>query len=216
MGIETGITAGTAAGFGVEAFHVGGERTGALVRRSHRGLLLTTLAFLLPDGHLVHLSQETRFAASVRDWTCYRYMDFSAGVERTGTSGNHPGGAGTEAVPSYAAHLLLGQFLRTGADRGDFSQFVEDGDGTVLASAFVRHGMERIHTPAGPQEAVRVVLDIEGQPRNTFWCDGESVVKSDWQGGTSYATRDMSFALGGLDPRVRSILTEAVAAPARF
>ncbi len=47
-------------GMKAEAFYIDGRRTGALVRETGDGVLRTTVAFLLPDGHLVHLNQETR------------------------------------------------------------------------------------------------------------------------------------------------------------
>jgi hypothetical protein len=214
MGIDDmGIDPGPGPGFDVEAFFVGGRRTGALVRETRRGLLRTTLAFRLPEGELVHLSQETRFGSSVLDWTAYRYVDFSTGTGVKGTP-NTWHGAGPSAVPSYAAHLLLVRALRSGAGRLAFAQFVEDGDRSVLACAFVREGVEAVDTPEGRQEALKVVLEVEGVPGNTFWCIGESVVKSDWQGGTSYATRDLPFVLGGLDRQVGVILAEALALPA--
>jgi hypothetical protein len=211
MGTFRGSGRDIAPGVEVEAFHVGGNRTGALVRRMEPGVLLTTLAFRLPEGDLVHLRQETRFGASVLGWTSYRYVDAGSGVDIHGTGGI-PGGARPPAVPSYAAHLLLVPALRAG--RLDFGQFIEDGDGTVLASAFVRQGRETIDTPEGRREGLKVVLEVEGKARNTFWCSGESVLKSDWNGGTSYATRDLPSVLGGLDADVRSIILGALAPPA--
>ena len=204
---------GIDAGYEIGAVHVEGRRTGALVRQTRPGLLLTTLAFLLPDGNLVHLRQETRFGATVLDWESYRYVDSGAGIDVRAASST-AGGPQPPAVPSYAAHLLLVRILGSGAGRLDFGQFAEDGDGTAVASAFVRQGRETVDTPEGRREALRVVLEVEGKPRNTFWCDGGSVVKSDWQGGTSYAASDVSFVLGGLDPRVRPLLAEALASSA--
>ncbi len=116
-------------------------------------------------------------------------------------------------MPSYAAHLLLVEALRTGTGHAEFSQFPEDGDGTVLSAAFTVRGREMTDMPGGRQEALKVVLEVEGEPRNTFWCIGGSVVKSDWQGGTSYATGNLPLVLGGLDPRVRSILSKALFPP---
>ncbi|MHA7262294.1 hypothetical protein ACX80W_03710 [Arthrobacter sp. TMN-37] len=202
-------------GLETEAFYIDGRPSGALVRRSGDGVLSTTLAFLLPEGDLVHRSQETRFAATVLDWSSYRYTDHRAGSDITGSPADYRQGAGPRPIPSYAAYPLLVQWLRAGRNRLAFRQFVEDGDGAVCAAAFTRWGWETIDTPGGRQEALKVVLEVEGAPGNTFWWNGQAVVKSDWQGAASYAASDLSLFLEGLDPRVRSALEATLDPPPR-
>ena len=202
-------------GLEAEAFYIDGQRTGALLRETGGGSLRTTVAFLLPDGHLVHLNQETRYEGNVLGWTSYRYVDSGSDVDITGFPADHAGSAGPRPVPSYAAHLLLVQALRAGKDRMAFSQFIEDGDGRALGAVFAVRGRETVDTPWGRREALKVLLEVEGEPRNTFWWDGETVVRTDWQGGVSYAAHDLPLLLSGLDPRVRSALDPVLPPPAR-
>ncbi|MBJ2121525.1 hypothetical protein I6N91_11105 [Arthrobacter sp. MSA 4-2] len=202
-------------GLEAEAFYIDGRRTGALVRETGGGALRTTVAFLLPDGHLVHLTQETRYGSDVLGWTSYSYVDHGSDVDITGVPADDAGGAAHRSIPSYAAHLLLVQALRAGKDRVAFSQFIEDGDGTALGAVFAVRGRETVETPWGRQEALKVLLEVEGEPRNTFWWDGDRVVRTDWQGGTSYAAHDLPLLLSGLDARVRSALDAALSPPAR-
>ncbi|WP_159616447.1 hypothetical protein [Arthrobacter zhaoguopingii] len=196
-----------------EAFYIDGRRTGALVRETGGGALRTTVAFVLPDGQLVHLTQETRYEGDVLGWTSYRYVDHRSDIDITGVQAGDAGGTGPRPVPSYAAHLLLVQALRAGKDRLEFSQFVEDGDRRARDAVFAVRGPETIDTPCGRHEALKVQLEVEGEPRNTFWWDGNTVVRTDWQGGISYATHDLPLLLSGLDPRVLSALDSALSRP---
>ena len=134
-------------------------------------------------------------------------MRWSARSESLLQRPDHP----QNPVPSYAAHLVLRDFLATGASRRAFRQFNETDPSVISAAAFVRLGPEHVETPWGSTEAVRVVLEIDGREGNIFWCAHGSVVKSDWQGATSYATGDVEFVMQGLAPQVQAILKAALA-----
>jgi hypothetical protein len=192
----------------IESFYDDGSKAGALVRKVADGSMQTTLVFEAAAGPVVHLFQETRFEAVAEDWSAYRYVDHLEGSvadvrsESLLQRPDHP----QNPVPSYAAHLVLKDFLATGASRREFSQFNETDPSVVSAAAFVRLGPEQVETPWGSTEAVRVVLEIDGREGNIFWCAHGSVVKSDWQGATSYATDDVEFLMQGLAPEVQAIL----------
>lgn len=188
----------------VESFYLGDEKVGVLVRQCSLNNIRTTLSFKIGDGPAVYLFQETRFPTDVFSWIEYTYFDLLEGVRIEERSAdellqlaprNNP-------IPSYAAHLLLKDFLATNEPRRDFSQFEEGASSTVVSAAFVRHGMEEIETLNGSHEALKVVLEVDGRAGNIFWCVDTLVVKSDWQGATSYANSDVALALENLDDDV--------------
>lgn len=197
----------------LESFHDAGAKVGALIRHLTPDLMQTTLAFRIADGPVVHLFQETRFATDVFGWTAYRYVDHlqDSNVEVQAKDPRADGGTASTPIPSYAAHLVLKQFLATTAVRREFRQFHEDDPSATAAATFVRHGTETIRTPKGPRDAQRIVLEVDGRAGNVFWCVGGVPVKSDCQGATSYADTDTDSVLRDLDAEVLSILRTALA-----
>ena len=197
----------------IAAFYDDGTKAGALIRHVSEGLIQTTLAFKGAGGPLIHLFQETRFDSDVRDWSAYTYVDhlensvLEVRSEALPTWPDLP----EKPIPSYAAHLVLKDFLATADLRRDFSQFDESDPSMISAAAFVRHGPENVETPWGSQEALKVALEIDGHEGNTFWCADGSVVKSDWQGATSFTTKEVDSVLEGLDADVQTILRAALA-----
>lgn len=195
----------------IDSFYEGGAKTGALIRRLSEDRIQTTLAFRIRSGPVVHLFQETRFTTNVFGWSAYRYVDHlqNTNVDVRATEPLPQRDAHTP-IPSYAAHLVLTDFLATTAPKREFRQFHEDDPSTTASASFVRRGHETIQTPRGPREALKVVLEVDGHEGNTFWCIDGVPVKSDWQGAASYAAPDTEFALRGLDADVLSILQAAL------
>lgn len=196
----------------IESFHEAGAKVGALIRHLSKDLLRTTLAFRVEGGPVVHLFQETRFAPDVFEWSAYRYVDHlqNSTVEVRAAELPPRRDIASTPIPSYAAHLVLRDFLETTAPQRLFSQFHEDDPAATVSAAFVRHGTETIQTPQGPRDALKVVLEVDGRAGNTFWCIDGAPVKSDWQGATSYAATDTDSVLRGLDTEVLSILKLAL------
>lgn len=193
------------------SFHEGGAKIGALIRHVSEDRIQTTLAFRAQGGPVVHLFQETRFTTNVFNWTAYRYVDHlqNTNVEVRAAE-PVPQRDPRTPIPSYAAHLVLTDFLSTTAPTREFHQFHEDNPSTAVSASFVRHGHETIQTPRGPRDALKIVLEVDGHEGNTFWCIDGVPVKSDWQGAASYATTDTDFALRGLDAEVLSLVKEAL------
>ena len=192
----------------INSFHAGGTKAGALIRHLSEDRIETTLAFRIHSGPVVHLFQETRFAANAFDWSVYRYVDRLLNMDVTVQAPvplPHEDPARTP-IPSYAAHLVLKDLLDTAAPRREFRQFHEDDPSTTASAALVRAGSETVETPWGPRDAEKVVLEVDGRAGNTFWCVDGAPIKSDWQGATSYVTTDTEYVLQGLDPEVLCIL----------
>ncbi|WP_028280835.1 hypothetical protein [Arthrobacter sp. H5] len=192
----------------IESFYVNSEKAGALIRRLSEGLIQTTLVFKSEGGAIVQLFQETHFSTDVLDWAEYKYVDHMEGTSAIVRAAEEPllRSRPVKPIPSYAAHLVLKDFLVTSESRREFSQFSEGVPLAPAPAAVVRHGAERVETPWGSPVASKVVLEVDGREGNTFWCVDGSVVKSDWQGATSYATGDVGLVLQGLDAEVQSLL----------
>lgn len=193
----------------IESFHDAGAKVGALIRHPSEDLLQTALAFKVDGGPVVHLFQETRFATRVFDWSAYRYVDHLQNSNVEARAAESPPRRDIADAPSYAARLVLTDFLATTAPQREFRQFHEDDPSAIASAAFVRHGTE-IQTPWGPRDSFKIVLEVDGREGNTFWCIDGVPVKSDWQGATSYAITDTDFVLRGLDAEVLSILKSAL------
>ena len=148
----------------IESFHDAGAKVGALIRHRSEDSLRTTLAFRVKGGPVVHLVQETRFATNVFDWSAYRYIDHlqTSNVEVRAAEPRPRRDSANTPIPSYAAHLVLTDFLATTAPRREFRQFHEDDPSAIASAAFVRHGTETIQTPWGPRDALKIVLKVDG------------------------------------------------------
>ncbi|WP_155838723.1 hypothetical protein [Arthrobacter castelli] len=199
----------------IESFYVEGNKTGALIRRLSKDSIQTTLVFKIEDGSIIHLFQETWFSTGILDWTEYKYVDRLEGTNVEVRASTEPSlrDRTVKPIPSYAAHLVLKDFLTTTERQWEFSQFDEDVPLVPRPAAFVSHGTENVETPWGTREASKVVLEVDGREGNTFWCIAGAVVKSDWQGATSYATDDVGFVVKGLDTAVQSLLKTVLAEP---
>lgn len=197
----------------IESFYLGEQKVGALVRRFSLNLIQTTLVFKIEDGPVIHLFQETRFPTDVLEWSEYKYVDHLEGtnVEAKADTGPLLRDPASKPIPSYAAHVVLKDFLATAEPQRGFSQFNECVPLTITPAAFVRQGTERVETPWGWRDAVEVVLEVDGRAGNTFWCVDTLVVKSDWQGATSYSTNNIDSALQGLDAEVQRHVESALA-----
>ena len=194
----------------INSFHEGGAKIGGLIRHLSEDRIQTTLAFRIPSGPVVHLFQETRFAANVFDWSAYRYVDHLQNIKVQVRAAEQFGERDARTpIPSYAAHLVLTEFLASAAPQREFRQFHEDDPSTAVSASFVRRGPETIQTPRGPRDAIKVVLEVDGREGNTFWCVHGVPVKSDWQGATSYPAT-AGFVLRDLDADVLSILKGAL------
>ncbi|QYH35684.1 hypothetical protein [Salinibacterium sp. M195] len=205
----------------VESFYVGGVKSGALLRRTNADHITTLLAFQSPDGPLVQLEQTTWSAASPLDWTKFRFTDYLAGVETESTremwvasQGNTLTAELDAVIPSYLAHVLLATFLQTSAESRDFGQFAEGTPDTLVSARFVRGATEEILVGSNSIAAQKVSLLLEGHVTNTFWVDGQSILKSDWNGAESYPVPTLDDALGGLSTHIVEIVT-AFAHPSR-
>lgn len=194
----------------IESFYDKGRKAGALIRRLSGESIQTFLVFRAEGGPVIRLSQETWYSADVLNWIKYSYVDQTEDP-RTRTQACterlvHE--RTTSSIPSYAAHVVLKNFLLAAEPRRDFNQFDEGvGQQEAAPAAFVAHGIETVATPWGSRKAQKMVLLIDGRASNSFWCIDGSVVKSDWQGATSYATSDVEFVLQDLDDEVKKFLT---------
>ncbi|MBH0098604.1 hypothetical protein I6E68_05540 [Salinibacterium sp. NSLL150] len=198
----------------VESFYVGGVKSGALLRRVNADHITTLLAFQSPDGPLIQLEQTTWFARSPLEWTKFCFTDHSAGVETESTREKWVASQGSTltaefraAIPSYLAHVLLASFLQTGAESRDFSQFAEGTPNVVVAARFVRGATEEILVGSNSTAAQKVLLELAGHATNTFWVDGQSILKSDWNGAESYPAPTLDDALDGLSTPIVEIVT---------
>lgn len=196
----------------IESFYIAGNKVGALVRQLSGNFIQTTLVFKIVGGPIVHLFQRTRFSTHVLDWDEYEYVDHHEDISVEVHADDKPllRGPTRKPIPSYAAHLVLKDFLATDEPRRDFEQFNEGDPLAVNAAVFMCQGREDIETPWGIREALKVVLEVDGRAGNTFWCIDGSVVKSDWQGASSYFIRDIDLALEDLDAEVRTLLNRAL------
>lgn len=198
----------------IESFYDGGKKAGALIRRLSQNLIQTTLAFRIDGGPIVQLFQQTRFPTEVLNWSDYKYVDQLEDTSVEVHAATEPllQHRSKKPIPSYAAHLVLKDFLATTESQREFEQFDEGGPLAITPAVFVRQGTENVETPWGSREALKVVLEVDGRAGNTFWCADASVVKSDWQGAISYATNDVDFVLQGLDAEVQTLLESALSA----
>lgn len=196
----------------IESFYDDGNKAGALIRRLSKDFIQTTLVFRIEDGPIIHLFQETRFPADVLDWSKYKYLDHLEGTSVEVRAATEPllRDRTVKPIPSYAAHVVLKDFLATAEPQREFNQFSEGIPLAVTPAAFVDRGTENVETPWGSLEALKIVLEVDGREGNTFWCVDGSVVKSDWQGATSYATGDLGFVLQDLDAEVQTLLNSVL------
>ncbi|MBH0116032.1 hypothetical protein I6E52_04155 [Salinibacterium sp. NG253] len=198
----------------VESFYVGGVKSGALLRRLNADRITTLLAFQSPDGPLIQLEQMTWFAPSPLEWTKFRFTDHLAGVETESTrekwlesQQNTLNAEFGEAIPSYLTHVLLASFLQSRAESRDFGQFAEGAPDTVVAAQFIRGETEEIQVGSNSIAAQKVSLVLDGHVTNTFWANGQSILKSDWNGAESYPVPTLDDALDGLSTPIVEIVT---------
>lgn len=189
----------------MEAFYTGGTKPGALVRQVSTDRIDTLLAFQVLDGHLVHLEQSTLSDKSPLDWTRFWFSDRLDGIVTEGSRDNRVSGRNgllaeksVSAVPRYAAHGILTSFLPTATESVDFEQFAEGDRNTTFRASFVRKGREGIFVPGATNEAEQASLELDGHVTNTFWVEGQTVVKSDWNGAESYPARSQDEIVEGL------------------
>ncbi len=196
----------------IEAFYDGGKKAGALIRQFSANLLQTTIVFEIDGGPIIHAFQQTRFGLDVFDWSEYKYVDHLEGSDVEVKASAEPllRDSTAKPVPSYAAHLVLKEFLATNEPQRKFKQFDEGSPLSISPAVFVRQGIEDVETPWGNREALKVISEVDGRLGNTFWCANESVVKSDWQGATSYATNDVDFVLRDLNAEVQTVISEVL------
>ncbi|WP_341395790.1 hypothetical protein [Arthrobacter sp. G119Y2] len=190
----------------INSFHEGGAKIGGLIRHLSEDRIQTTLAFRIPSGPVVHLFQETRFAANVFGWSAYRYVDHLQNIKVQVRAAEQFGERDARTpIPSYAAHLVLREFLASAAPQREFRQFHEDDPSTAVSASFVRRGPDTIQTRGARGTPSRLSWRSTVARGNTFWCVDGVPVKSDWQGATSYPAT-AGFVLPGLDADVLSIL----------
>lgn len=197
----------------MEAFYTGGTKSGALVRQVSTDPIDTPLAFQVLDGPLVHLEQSTLLDKSPLDWTKFWFSDHLDGIVTEGSRDNWvtgrnglPAERSVSAIPSSAAHVILTSSLRTAAESVDFEQFAEGDRNTTFRASFVRKGREEILVPGATIDAEKVSLDLDGHVTNTFWVEGQTVVKSDWNGAESYPSRSQDETVEGLTPPIIELM----------
>lgn len=198
-----------------ETFHIGLEQAGVLFRRIGEDVWLDLIVFVLPDGGLYHVEQETQVGAGPLEWRGFTSFDPQTGARVIGeVYGDIAVVDGTEvsreAIPSFMAHRVLLDLIANGGDRVEFRQFSE-AEPVVQGAEFVRRGPEQIPTPAGEISADRFDLVVDGSPYTSFWSDGASVVASDWSGANSYLVADLDAALRDAPTVVADVAREWVA-----
>lgn len=67
-------------------------------------------------------------------------------------------------------------------------------------------GREEILVPGATIDAEKVSLELDGHVTNTFWLDGQTVVKSDWNGAESYPARSLDETVEGLTPPIIELM----------
>lgn len=185
-----------------ESFFIGGKKVGGIVRLLEPTKLSTLTCFQIPDGPLIHLEHRFFFEGSPLDWDRYTFHEYHSTktTEFKRKTGN--------AIPSYAAFLLLRKMIDKKLTRLDFEMLI-DGDPVQApkVATLQVEGAEEVTFPSGGKTiASRVPLYVDGKPGNAHWIANDEVIKSDWQGAESYRANDIDDVLDGLNQSTAVIL----------